>query len=260
MLTAEQLNAFVNTGAVTIDTPFSQAEIDGAAAAIDRFFPPAVTGKSMHDYRRQQSNSFFDAELLALIQHPFLEAIACAALSTREVEFKATAIAKTFPEPGRQFEFWEHVDIKYSLSDLDATPRRMICSCLIWLTDVTPDRAPLMFRPGSHRQIAADMERNPAYIDNPADIASLPRLPYAEPQPLLARKGQMTVLTTAMIHGASNNIGTLDRKVIFITFVPRGAAIRANMASDQQRRAYLQQLRPLLAPERRHIIPEEVLV
>lgn len=260
MLSPSQLNEFIHAGATTIDTPFSSAQLDAAARAADRLFPAAVAGKNMRDYRLQQSNSYFDPELLALIQHPFLENIAKSALTAEAVEFCATAVAKTFPEPGGQFSYWEHVDIKYSLSDLDATPRRMICSCLIWLTDVTPDRAPLMFRPGSHRLIAADMEQHPAYIDNPADIASLPQLPYAKPQPLLARKGQMTVCTTALIHGASNNIGALDRKVMFVTFVPRGCVIRANMASEPRRRAYHKQLRALLAPERRHIVPEEALV
>jgi ectoine hydroxylase-related dioxygenase (phytanoyl-CoA dioxygenase family) len=260
MMTEQQLHEFVTVGATTIDTPFTAAQIDAAAGAVDREFPDAPVGTTMRDYRLQHSDSYFYPELIALIQHPFLESVAKRTLRSESVEFCATAIAKTFPEPNGKFDYWEHVDIKYRLSDLDATPRKMICSCLIWLTDVTPDRAPLMFRPGSHRQIAADMEIRPSFIDNPVSFDQLPKLDYADSQPLLARKGQMTVCTTSLIHGASNNIGKLDRKVMFVTFVPQGFAIRANMASAQKRMEFKNKLRGLLSPERRHIIPEAALV
>src|SRR5262249_51224441 len=150
-------------------------------------FPaPPENPRSTHDYRMQATNSYFDPELLQLVQHPFLESTARSALNANAIELCATALVKTFSEPGAKFSYWEHVDIKYRLSDLDSGPRNMICSCLIWLTDVTLDRAPLMFRPGSHRQIAAEMEHDPAYIDNPVETDQLPKLPYADAQPLLA--------------------------------------------------------------------------
>jgi len=257
MLTCQQTDVFATSGAVTIDTPFSETEIDAAGLAVDGLFPRFVEkSDDMRQYRRQTTNSYFDQRLLDIIQHPFLEETAKGALSADRVQFYATAAAKTFPEPGAKFSYWEHVDIKYRLSDLDATPRRMICSCLLWLTDVTMDRAPLMFRPGSHRQIAADMEKEPKYIDNPVELDHLPRLPYANPTPLLARKGQMTICTTAAIHGASCNTGQHDRKVLFITFVPKGENIRANMAIEDKRRAYYRELSLKLRPERRHIVPE----
>ena len=255
MLNRQQADRFASLGAVTVDTPFLAAEIDGAAAVLDRLFPAAAANpRSTRDYRMQATNSYFEPELLNLIQHPFLESAAQMALNAETVDFFATAAVKTFPEPGATFGYWEHVDIKYRLSDLDAAPRNMICSCLIWLTDVTLDRAPLMFRPASHRQIAAEMEKNAAYIDNPVETDQLPKLPYADPQPLLAKKGQLTVCTTSLIHGASCNTGTLDRKVIFITFVPHGYTIRANMAIEDKRQTYLRELQSRLRPERRHII------
>jgi ectoine hydroxylase-related dioxygenase (phytanoyl-CoA dioxygenase family) len=208
----------------------------------------------MRKYRLQVSNCYFDSRLLNIIQHPFQEEIARSALGAEQVQFCATAAAKTFPEPGSAFSFWEHVDIKYRLSDLDASPRRIICSCLLWLTEVTIDRAPLMYRPGSHRQIAAEMEKDPTYIDNPVELDQLPKLPYSDPIPLLAKKGQMTVCTTATIHGASCNTGQLDRKVLFVTFTPRGVSLRVNMATEEKRRAYHRELKSKLRPERRHIV------
>jgi hypothetical protein len=257
MLTPEQDRAFAADGAVTIDTPFTSSEIQSAAAAMDRLLlREKPQGGPEPGHRIQRTSDFFDLALLDLIQHPFLESTAKSALRAVSVDFFATAIVKTYPEPGKPFSFWEHVDIKYRTADLDGRPRNMICSCLLWLTDVSLDSAPLMFRPGSHRLIAAEMDRNLAYIDNPEPFAKLPKLPYAEPQPLLAKAGQLTVCTTATVHGASVNTGTHDRKVIFITFVPKGYVIRANMAIMDKMRAYQTELRRRLRPERLHILPE----
>jgi ectoine hydroxylase-related dioxygenase (phytanoyl-CoA dioxygenase family) len=132
----------------------------------------------------------------------------------------------------------------------------MICGLLLWLTDVTMDRAPLMYQPGTHRKIAAAMDRDPQYIDNPVGTDRLPELNLPEPRPLLVRQGDVSVLTTSMIHGASSNTGTRDRKVMFINFVPQGVEVRANMDHVEARNAYLSELRRHFRPDRRHILPE----
>ncbi len=50
-----------------------------------------------------------------------------------------------------------------------------------WLTDVTPDRAPRFFRPGSHRQISAWAEQDPARQERRGrELVDLPALQYAE--------------------------------------------------------------------------------
>ena len=258
MLSAHEVEQFDQLGAVTIDAPFSTRQIEAAAAALDRLLVKGPEKGPEAGYRIQRTADFHDPELLDIFQHPFLEKTAQSALQTDEVNFFTAAIAKTFPEPHKPFSFWEHVDIKYRLMDLNSVPRRMICSCLLWLTDVTMERAPLMYRPGSHRLIAADMEQNPQYIDNPVPFDTLPRLPYANPHALLAKRGQMTVCTTAMIHGASSNIGDKDRKVIFMPFMPKPHPIRANMAIMAKMRRYQNELRELFRPERRHLLPEAV--
>ncbi len=253
------VETFDQAGAVTLDTPFTPAQIQAAAALFERLMPfvPAAPGERAR-YRWDRTNDFFDPEIMDLIQHPFTEQTAQRFLRAEQVEFFSTAMAITYPEPGKPFSFWEHVDVKYSADDLDAVPRRMLCSLTLWISDVTPDRAPLMHRPGSHRQIAAEMRKNPAYIDDPIrSMDELPRLPYAEAVPLLARAGQMTVCTTALIHGASVNTGTLPRKVLFINFHPKGCPVRANMQQVEARNRYLRELRKHLRPERAHILPEK---
>ena len=259
MITAEQIDAFDRLGAVTIDSHYTQKELDAASEAFDRLLPLRLRPDGSPAGYRMQKDDFFEPALIDVLQHPQLEEIAQRALFAQEVEYFGFAAAKTYPEPGAKFEYWEHVDIKYSSADLDARPRRMICSCLVWFTDVTPDRAPLMFRPGSHRQIAAHMQQHPDYIDDPQNFDKLPKLPYADPQPLLARRGQITVCTTAAVHGGSVCTGPLDRKVMFVTFVARGARIRANMRQVEERHAYLRELRTKLRPERRHLINLETV-
>lgn len=41
----------------------------------------------------------------------------------------------------------------------EATPRRILVSFFVWLQAVTSVRAPLMYRPGSHRLLAAENSR-----------------------------------------------------------------------------------------------------
>lgn len=255
MISDAQIDEFERIGAVTIDTPFTTEQLDAASTTFDRLLPPPGEGADRDSFRVSRTNDFFNPQLLLFIEHPFTEAVCQRALRAEQVQFWASAIVKTHGQPGLAPQYWQHVDIKYSMRDLEAEPRRMLCSCLLWLTDVTEDRAPLMYRPGSHRQIAAVMDKHPAHIENPVGVDELPDLPYADPTPLLTRRGQMTVCTTAMIHGASINTGQLARKVIFILFHPRGCDVPANMDMVEQRNRYLRKLHEHFRPGRRHILP-----
>lgn len=254
MIGTREIEQFDKLGAVTVDAAIAEDQLNAAADVFDRVLVQEQPANGTKPLTRVQRDGRLDQPLLDIIQHPFMEETAKRTLGAADVEFFAHAIVKSYPEPGVPFSFWEHVDIKYSTRDLDGVPKRMICSCLLWLTDVTPDRAPLMFRPGSHRMIAAEVDKDNSYIDNPAPLQALPKLPYADPQPLLARRGQVTVCTTAAIHGASVNTGTKDRKVMFVTFVPKDHEIRANMSAIESRRKYLREMKKLLRPERSHII------
>jgi len=129
----------------------------------------------------------------------------------------------------------------------------------LWLSDVTETRAPLMYRPGSHRLLASHWEQAP----DPGgrlprvqgvSMADLPDLAFKEPQPLLARAGQVTVLTTAMVHGASVNLDRLPRKALIVTFTATGVTVELPPAQQETKDAYEERLALLLRPERRHIL------
>ena len=259
MISAEEIQHFTTAGVATIDTPLTAAQIAAASAAFDALLPPPDTGQPPR-FRVGQTCSYFDQPLLDLIQEPFFEEVARQTLNAERVEFFQTAIVTTYPQPGAAFSFDQHVDIQYCLSDLRATPRRMVCSFFLWLTEVNEQRAPMMFRPGSQWLIAAERELDETLRSQPprvagVSLAQLPPLAYAEPMPLLARAGQVSVLTTSAVHGASINIESAPRKVMVITFTAAGVQIELPESQAVLKRQYDGELRQRLRPERAHIVP-----
>jgi hypothetical protein len=260
MIRKQEIRRFYEAGVVTIDTPLTASQITAASAAIDRLLPFRAPGEGQPPrYRAGMTCSFFDPELLEILPHPFFEEVAKRVLQAEEVRFFQTAIITAYPQPDTPFSFDQHVDIQYCLSDLHASPRRMVCSYFLWLTDVNARRAPMMYRPGSHLLIAEARERDPATRGATPQVAGVPlsRLPalnYAEPVPLTARAGQVSVLTTSMVHGASVNVDNAPRKVMVITFTAAGVEIGLPPDQAQQKRAYDRELRRLLRPDRAHIV------
>jgi ectoine hydroxylase-related dioxygenase (phytanoyl-CoA dioxygenase family) len=260
MITDQELRQFIEEGAVTIDTPLTEAQIAAASAAFDRRLPfSAPQDGRPPRYRVSMTCSCDDPELLEIIQHPFFEEVAKRALRAQEVQFFQTAITTSYPEPDTPFSFDQHVDIQYSLSDLNAVPRGMVCSYFLWLSDVNERRAPMMVRPRSHWLIAGERERHPELRDGSprvsgASLAQLPALAYADPVPLVARAGQVSVLTTATVHGASVNVDTEPRKAMVITFTAAGVEIGLPTDQAEQKRAYDRELSRRLRPERAHIV------
>ena len=257
MITEQEIQHFSDVGAVTIDTPLTQQQLTAASVVFDRLLPgPGEKPR----YRVSTTCTFYDPELLDIIQHPFFEKVAKRVLCADEVRFFQTAIVTTYPAPNTPFSFDQHVDVQYCLSDLDATPRRMVCSYFLWIDDVTEKRAPLMYRPGSHRLIAEERESQPelkgsaAHVEG-VSLAGLPQLDYADPTPVVARAGQATVLTTAMVHGASINVDTLPRKAMVITFTADGVEIGLPQNQADVKRDYDRELKKRLRPERAHIVP-----
>nr|CAA9239492.1 hypothetical protein AVDCRST_MAG63-1361 [uncultured Armatimonadetes bacterium] len=259
-LTDEQARAFDEAGAVTIDTPLTARQIAAAAAAMDRLLPFREGNP-----RPSRTCDYDDPALLDIIQHPFFEAAARRALAADEVHFFQTAILNAYPEPGVPFRFWQHVDIQYRLSDFLARPRRILCSFFLWLSDVNERRAPMMVRPGSHLLLARLREDDPAWDAGgggppavaPVMLADLPPLPFAPPVPLTARAGQVSVLTTATVHGASTNVDTQPRRNLVFTFAAAGVTIGLPPGEERQKREYHALLRARLRPERAHIVPDE---
>jgi hypothetical protein len=260
MITDRELRRFIEDGAVTIDTPLTEAQITAASAAFDRLLPlPTPQEGQPQCYRVGTTCSYDDPALLEIIQHPFFEEVAKRALGADEVRFYQTAIVTAYPQPNTPFSFEQHVDIQYCLSDLNAMPRRMICSFFLWISDVNEWRAPMMVRPGSHWLIAEQRERDPELKDAVprvacASLAQLPALDYADPIPLIARAGQVSVLTTSTVHGASVNVDTVPRKDMVITFTAAGVEIALPPEQAEQKRLYDQDLHRRLRPDRRHIV------
>lgn len=249
MITDAHRLEFEEFGATTIDSPFIAEEIErGGQAIADLHGRPKTGGYA--DY-------VIEPVLLDFIQHPFFETAAREVLLADEVEFVAWAARQNDPQPGAQFAMLgEHVDISYNRAALDATPRRMLASFLLWFTDTNLERGPFMYRRGSHRQIAEHFGDAPVDCDNPLYADDIPRLDYADPEPLVARAGQVSVVTTALVHSGSVNVGTLPRRVMFIVYKPKGVEIRFNMRDAERRREYMKELRGALRPERRHLVAE----
>ena len=260
MISPHQIQQFLESGAVTIDTPLSPQQIIAASAAFDRLLPfqdPPAGEKPQ--YRRGQTCSFYDPELLEILQHPFFEEVAGKILRTDQARFFQSAVVTAYPEPNTPFRFDQHIDIEYSLSDFQATPGRIICSFFLWITDVNERRAPMMYRPGSHLLLAAAREQDPERNGAPPRVvgiplAQLPALDYADPIPLLARAGQVSVLTTGMVHGGSVNVDREPRKDMVITFTAAGVKIDLDPYQAAQKREYDLQLRRRLRPDRAHIL------
>ena len=255
-MTEEEVRQFEEAGAVTIDTPLTPSEIGAACAAFDRLLPYAE-GK----FRPSLTCSYYDPAILDIIQHPFFEEVAKQALQAEAVHFFQTAILTAYPQPETPFSFWQHVDIQYRRSDFESVPKNIICSFFLWLTDVNEKRAPMMFRPGSHLLLADLRETDPDWTDTvprvvPTPLEKLPALPYADPIPLTAKAGQVSVLTTAAVHGASTNVDTEPRKNLVFTFTAAGKPIGLPPQEDSQKWDYFDGLRQRLRPDRLHIIPE----
>ncbi len=253
-MTDQEVRQFDEAGCITMDTPLTAQQIDDASAAFDRLMP----FREGHA-RASLTCSYYDPALVEIIQHPFFEEVAKRVLRSSDVRFYQTAIVTAWPEPGVPFSFWQHVDIQYPLADFRAQPRRIVCSFFLWITDVNEKRAPMMLRPGSHLLIAEERKRDPDWQGASAKVApvpleKLPDLPYADPVPLVARAGQVSVLTTAAVHGASVNMDDQPRKNLVITFTDAGVNIGLSPREAEQKREYDVGLRRLLRPDRVHIV------
>lgn len=256
VITDRQIEQFDREGAVNITGPLDAAQVAVLGELFDQLMPAPPMAQRKPYERQVLANDFLQQPVVDLIGHPFFESIAQRVLRTGHVVFHSIFLNQAYATPQHAFDHWQHVDIKYRLDDLDGTPRRMLCSFMVWLTDVTLDRAPFMYRPGSHRAIARRMQSDPQYTDNPVRLEDLGDLPLADVQPLLVSAGDVTVNTSALVHGASVNTGEHDRKVIFLHYHPADYEVRANMAINEQRNAYRRRLRERLPDDRRRLVAD----
>ena len=249
----DDVQRFLDDGVVTVDTPLSPEAILAGAAAVDArlpFVPPAVNAPA--NYRFGETCSFVDPALVTLIEDPFFEAAARRILDASDVRLFQTAITIVYPQAGASWGFEQHVDVRYFEHHWRARPRRVICSFFLWLSDVNARRAPMVCRPGSHRLLAGTGGHGHPRVAGVGLDALAPHA-YAEPVPLLARAGQVSVVTTAMVHGASVNVDDEPRRALVMTYTAQGVRIDLPAEQEIERRHYLRTLAEHLSPPRRHI-------
>jgi hypothetical protein len=230
MLTPGQQRELDERGLVTIDPGFPAALVEEASAALARLVP-----RERDEPRRHRTNDCPEAAIEELVLSPAVEEAAMAALRAPTVALYEVALVRVFPCPG-PFSFWEHIDAKYEASRYATAPRQLGVAVILWLTDVDRDTGPMMVRPGSHRLLAEHWERHPQATLHGCPLAELPALPYADPEPILARRGQATIAFTSAIHGGSIAIGTHDRRSVHIGFTPPG--LELGLDHDEQRQRY----------------------
>lgn len=118
-----------------------------------------------------------------IYQHPFIEGVAKQLLFADAVTFHGLAMSKTYTLRVAKKVLGEYLDTKYSNSEFMAWPRRIGISALIYFTDVTTERAPFKFWPGSHIPIGKYYDDHPDLLDyEGAPRSELPDLPFDEPR------------------------------------------------------------------------------
>lgn len=200
--------------------------------------------------------------LFDLYQEPNLERIAQHILGTEEVVLNSASILFERPQPDKAFSLiGEHVDIMFSRDDWLASPRRILCMIIVMIADLPEGRGNTYVRPGSHMQLANWLEaegREPVKA-NPTPMKDLPDLPWAEPQPVVARRGQALAFNTNVIHAASVNIDSEARRIMFVNFCPKGMMNIASGNHDRRpvRTEWRNLLRTNFRLERRHLLDDE---
>ena len=200
------------------------------------------------------------AALLEVVEHPLLEGLAKAALRAGAVHVIKASVVCSMPEPSDSTtSYTAHIDTQISARNWHATPRLGCTAALwVWISDTGPLTAPLTVSRGSHLALAAQQEATdpeaaaalPAGARGistgaDAELLRLSRELLPEPEPVLARAGDVTLVTTACLHRASPNRDTERRRLLIVTFGRVGGdAPRAENAV----------LRERLRPERRHLV------
>ena len=248
MLVSDQhIEEYIQTGASIVDGLLPPEIIDGAAKAMDELYASSEDQTGIKGY-------ISDPGFVNLFQHPNLEAAAKRILGCDAVHMLSSATLHTEPD-GNPWSYnpdSEHVDIQYTAKDWLQTPRQIIITFMIFLDDITEDRAPTLVRPGSHLQIA-EYNGEEAYQENPVFLRDLPDLDYADPVPLCGKKGQVAVSTTALVHAGSSNASDKPRKMLFAVFAATEINPPFNAPRIDKRIAWLEDLERKFDPDRRHL-------
>jgi hypothetical protein len=203
MLTPAQLATLEANGCITVDTPFTAAELNRVESEWDTYHGSgwqchAEADGTMADLPPGEASSSHTASSLrTTVLHPFLRRVAQQALRSQGVRCHAMTHAREPTprpvDPGEWppdlNEIWQgkrqdicggcHVDIQQTLHDLDSTPQRAPLSMWLWLSDVTEDSGAMRILEGSHRVLARHWQD----VLDPVRLSSLPRVRSLRPDP-----------------------------------------------------------------------------
>ena len=250
MITNEQVDTFIQQGAVILDHVLEPRLIEMASECMDRHYAP---------YTQQKTGVFqyvLGEAFESIYQHINFETIAKRVLGCDKVDFVASAILHTLPNT-KEWHYdanTEHVDIQYNEVELCLCPRNILVTFMIFLDDVTAERAPTVVRLGSHLALAKHHGSKNAFKDTPVYLPHLPTLDFSPVTPLTGRKGQVAISTTALIHTGSYNATEKARKVMFVSYAPTGSNIRFNADMVPQRLEYMKVLHRRFLLERKHLV------
>lgn len=250
MITDQQINTFIQQGAVLLENVLEPKVIDFASESMDRLYAP-FTSQQTGVIQYVLGEAFE-----AIYQHPNLELIAKKILGCKHVDFIASAVLHTKPNT-KEWGYdktTEHVDVQFNINEWSQIPRKILFTFMIFLDDVTADRAPTLIRLGSHLTLAKHYGETIPYRENPTNLSFLPKLNFSPLTPLTGLKGQIAVSTTALIHTGSLNATDKARKVLFVSFAPKGSNICFNRNLAVQRLEYMQELHKRFKSNRKHLV------
>lgn len=251
-ISQQQINTYIQTGSVLLDNMLPAELVDAAAQDMDALYANSEQQTGIKQFVREPS-------IVELIEHPAFEQACNQILGSEGAQLWACATLHTQPQAGA----WsyqpesQHVDIQYTRSDWLAVPRRIAITFMVFLDDVTPERAPTLVRPGSHLQLAVE-RRDQLPENHKRFYADMPDVDFAEPQPVCGRKGQVAISTTALLHAPSRNVNDRARKVLFVVYASPDLSPRANLRRINERLAWLEHLEEQLDPDRRHLISQSL--
>jgi len=191
MLTPAELDQFEELGFVTIDTPLSAEQLDGAERAFDTLCAPTAADTPRHPCFNSTLAIPCAAcdDFVDMIANPFFERVAQQVLRADRVDyievFPIDRKPTPLPESG-EYPHWRdewasgaHVDVQLTRSDFEATPRRDQLTIWLWLSDVTPESGAMRILPGSHRAFMNHWEQSL----KPERRQYLPRVHGLRPDP-----------------------------------------------------------------------------
>ena len=273
MVTTPNLETFERDGAVTIDTSFTEVELDRAEEAWDRI-------------KASGDPAWMDQDYVNTIQHPCFEEIAKQFLRAQSVHLwwgisphERPVWTKPFDSSEDQWKNGCHVDIQATWEDFQATPRRMRAELWLWVNDVPVDRGAMRILPGSHKPILEHWskvltpeqknmlprvhglkpqptEKAIAYPEGVPELVDKPWFDH-EPVPYPAKRGQMLVLCSSGLHSAWQNKDSEPRKAMGTGWIPEGVPCGLPKKQRDGLVAYFPELRKRLAEDRKHLAPDQ---